>query len=269
MVIRDAHELIHASLDELKDFLAQGPHETEVLDYKRDLSGDISRTVAAMANSKGGTIIVGAEEDRRTKKPKRYDGFVSAAPLDQLSGLISTYLDPTPAVDPKIIESGTVVFLVVDALIERQCAAERNHGDRVTVLKLLREELAPIPEQMMRRQGRSHPPSPYDVLSDMQWRTLSSSGELRAIPDLQLRRTISKAYELINQESDLEKQWRDVMGNWGMAGRDVAANNFANQLKLLDTDTWRHVCEACKAIDKALLAEGAEPGSNAGSLVCL
>ena len=59
------------------------------------------------------------------------------------------------------------------------------------------------------------------------------------------------------------------MGNWGMAGRDVAANNFANQLKLLDTDTWRHVCEACKAIDKALLAEGAEPGSNAGSLVCL
>ena len=261
MVIRDAHELIHASLDELKDFLAQGPHETEVLDYKRDLSGDISRTVAAMANSNGGTIIVGAEEDRRTKKPKRYDGFVSAAPLDQLSGLISTNLDPTPAVDPKIIESGTVVFLVVvvhpstkhvvlhrdsgvlvrvgdesrapsrsvfDALIERQCATERDHGDRVTVLELLREELAPIPEQMMRRQGRSHPPSPYDILRVVQWRTLSASGELRAITDLELRRTISKAYELISQESELEKQWRDVMGNWGMAGRDVAANNFAN-----------------------------------------
>jgi hypothetical protein len=108
----------------------------------------------------------------------------------------------------------------------------------------------------MRRQGRSQPPSPYDVMSDAQWRTLSSSGELRAVTDLDLRRTISKAYELIAQESELEKQWRDVLGNWGIAGRDVAANNFANQLKLLDTDTWRHVCEACKAIDQGPSVRG-------------
>ena len=301
MAIRDAQELIRASLVELTEFLANGPHETETLDYKRDLSGDISRTVAAMANSTGGTIIVGVEEDSRTKTPKRYDGFVSATPLDQLNGQLSTQLDPTPSFESHVIESGASVFLIVvvhpsmkrvvlhrdkgllvrvgdesraphrsafEAVIERQGSTERERLDRVTVLKLLREELAPIPEQMMRRQGRSQPPSPYDVMSDMQWRTLSASGELRAVTDLDLRRTISKAYELIAQESDLEKQWRDVLGNWGIAGRDVAANNFANQLKLLDTDTWRHVCGACKAIDQALQSEGAEPGSNAGRLVC-
>jgi hypothetical protein len=301
MAIRDARDLIHANVVELRDFLAGDHRESETLDYKRDLSGDISRTVAAMANSEGGTIIVGVEEDSRTKTPRRYDGFESANPLDQLNGHLSTYLDPTPKVESNVIEFGAALFLVVlvhpsatrvvlhrekgllvrvgdesraphrsafEAVVKREGDAERERDNRVTVLKLLREELAPIPEQMMRRQGRSHAPAPYDVLSDSQWRTLSSSGELRAINDVALRMTITKTYELIGQESELEKEWRDVPGNWGMAGRDVAANNFSNQLKLLDRDTWRRVCDACKAIDAMLLSEGAEPGSNAGKLVC-
>ena len=301
MAIHDALDLIHANVVELRDFLAAGHRESETLDYKRDLSGDISRAVAAMANSEGGTIIVGVEEDPRTKTPRRYNGFESANPLDQLNGHLSTYLDPTPKVETNVIEFGATVFLVIlvrpsaaqvvlhrdrgvlvrvgdesraphrsafEAVMKRQSDAERERANRVTVLQLLREELVPIPEQMMRRQDRSHAPAPYDVLSDSQWRTVSSSGELRAITDIALRLTITKAYELIGQENELEKQWRDVLGNWGMAGRDVAANNFSNQLKLLDGDTWRRVCAACKAIDAALLSEGAELGSNAGELVC-
>ena len=301
MTARDARDLIHANVIELQEFLAGNHRESETLDYKRDLSGDISRTVAAMANSEGGTIIVGVEEDPRTKTPKRYDGFASANPLDQLNGYLSTYLDPTPKVESNIIEFGAACFLVVlvhqsatrvvlhrekgllvrvgdesraphrsafEAVVRREDNAERERNNRLTVLKLLREELAPIPEQMIRRQGRSQAPAPYDALSDSQWRTLSSSGELRAINDVALRMTIAKAYELIGQESELEKQWRDVLGNWGIAGRDVAAQNFSNQLKLLDTDTWRRVCDACKAIDAILVSEGSEPGSNAGKLIC-
>jgi len=301
MAIRDARDLIHANVDELRDFLAGGYRETETLDYKRDLSGDISRTVAAMANSEGGTIIVGVEEDPRTKTPRRYEGFDSANPLDQLNGHLSTYLDPTPRVETNVIEFEPAVFLVVlvhpsatrvvlhrdrgvlvrvgdesraphrsafEAVVKREGDAERERNNRMAVFKLLREELAPIPEQMMRRQDRSQAPAPYDVLSDSQWRTLSSSGELRAIADVTLRQTITKAYELIGQENELEKQWRDVLGTWGTAGRDVAASNFSNQLKLLERDTWRRVCDACKAIDAVLLSEGAEPGSNAGKLVC-
>ena len=64
MAIRDAQELIRASLVELTEFLANGPHETETLDYKRDLSGDISRTVAAMANSGSGGASPGAGVSR-------------------------------------------------------------------------------------------------------------------------------------------------------------------------------------------------------------
>ena len=301
MATPDARDLINANEVELRAFLRAGHRESETLDYKRDLSGDISRTVAAMANSEGGTVIVGVEEDSRTKTPLRYSGFASANPLDQLNGNLSTYLDPTPRIESKVIEFGDAVFLVVlvypsetrvvlhrekgllvrvgdesraphrsafEAVIRRQTDAERERVSRVTVLKLLREELGAIPEQMMRRQGRPQAPAPYDTLSDSQWRTLSSSGELRAIADVALRVTITKAYELIGQENELEKKWRDVLGDWGMAGRDVAANNFSNQLKLLDTDTWRRVCDACKAIDTFLLSEGEEPGSNAGRLIC-
>ena len=194
MPIGDARDLIHANAAELREFLAAGHRESETLDYKRDLSGDISRTVAAMANSEGGTIIVGVDEDPRTKTPKRIEGFESANPLDQLNGHLSAYLDPTPKVETNVIEFGAAVFLVVlvnpsstrvvlhrdkgvlvrvgdesraphrsafEAVVKREGNAERERDSRLTVLKLLREELAPIPEQMMRRQGRSHAPAPY------------------------------------------------------------------------------------------------------------
>jgi len=301
MATYDAQDLIHANVEALRAFLSAGHRESETLDYKQDLSGDISRTVAAMANSEGGTIVVGVVEDRRTKTPRRYDGFVSASPLDQLNGRLSTFLDPTPKVEASVIEYGDAQFLVVlvhpsaarvvlhrdggvlvrvgdesrapnrsafERLVKRESDPERERDNRVTVLTLLREELAPIPKQMMGRQDRSHAPAPYDVLSDSQWRTLASSGELRVIADISVRQTITKAYELIRQENELERQWRDVLGNWGMAGRDVAAHNFSNQLKLLDGDTWRQVCAACKAIDAMLLSEGSEPGSNARELIC-
>lgn len=301
MAANDARDLIHANLDELRGYLAAGNPESEILDYKRDLSGDISRTVAAMANSQGGTIVVGVDEEPRTKTPRRFEGFESANPLDQLNGHLSTYLDPTPLVQTNVVEYGGAVFLVVlvppsservvlhrdkgllvrvgdasrapnrsafEAVVKREVDTDRQRVTRVTVLRLLREELAPIPEQMMHRQDRSFAPAPHDVLSDTQWRTLSSSGELGAVTDVALRMTITKAYELIGQENGLEKQWRDVPGGWGLASRNAATNNFANQLKLLDRDAWHRVCEACKAIDAALVSEGVEPGSNAGNLVC-
>ena len=113
MATRDARDLILATAGELHEFLVEGHAESETLDYKRDLSGDISGTVAAMANSKGGTIIVGVEEDPRTKSPRRFVGFTSSKPLDQLNGQLSTYLDPTPNVETNLIDHGAGLFLVV------------------------------------------------------------------------------------------------------------------------------------------------------------
>ena len=206
MGIREARDLINASEVELRAFLEAGHRESETLDYKRDLSGDVSKTVAAMANSEGGIVIVGVEEDPRTKTPLRYDGFASANPLDQLNGNLSTYLDPTPRIESNVIEVGSAAFLVVvvhpsmrrvvlhrekgvlvrvgdesraphrsafEAVVRRETDTEQERVSRVAVLQLLRQELGAIPEQMVRRQGRSHAPAPYDTLSDSQWRTLS------------------------------------------------------------------------------------------------
>ena len=53
-----------------------------------------------------------------------------------------------------------------------------------------------------------------------------------------------------------------------MAGTPGPEAAYVNQLKFFDTDTWKRVCDACKALDAALVADGATPGSNAGKLTC-
>jgi hypothetical protein len=136
------------------------------------------------------------------------------------------------------------------------------------VMRLLREELAPIPEKMVARQGRGHPPSPTDRLNDSLWRALSTSGEIRWITDLDLLRKVAAAYELVGVEASLEERWRRARGDWGMAGKETMAAQLSNDLISLDTDAWRLVCEACKALDIALVRDGAPAGSNADALRC-
>ncbi len=68
---------------------------------------------------------------------------------------------------------------------------------------------------------------------------------------MQIRRVarkIASAYDLIGVEADLERQWRQATRDWGIAGRDVTAKGISEDLKALDHDTWRLVCNACKAI---------------------
>jgi hypothetical protein len=145
-------------------------------------------------------------------------------------------------------------------------AKERER--RIAVLHLLREELAPIPQKMSTRQERAYLPSPWDRLSDTMWRAFSSSGETRWVTDLSLLRTVASAYELVSIEATLEDRWRQSMVDWSIAGRDVASEGIANELKSLDRDTWRLVCDACKALDEALVKDGAPPGSNSKDLIC-
>ena len=167
--------------------------------------------------------------------------------------------------------------VAADAQHERDAEIERRHQDReevlakerrVSVMRLLREELGPVPQQMVQRQGRAYPPSPNDRLSDTLWQAFSSSGELRWISDLDVLRKIASAYELVGIERELEAQWRRSQGDWGMAGPEPPSKHFGSHLQSLDTDTWTRVCGACKAIDAALIVYGAEPGANADSLVC-
>jgi hypothetical protein len=104
-------------------------------------------------------------------------------------------------------------------------------------------------------------------MTDVLWRSLSSSGEIRWIDDLELLREIAAAYDLLGVEIPLEQRWHQAR-EVAPAGTWVGGKNLANELRRYDRDTWRTACEACKAMDAALRADGAPPGANADSLVC-
>ena len=53
--------------DDVQRFCAQQIAENTTLDYKQSIPNDLERTVAAMANTLGGTIIVGASEDAQAR----------------------------------------------------------------------------------------------------------------------------------------------------------------------------------------------------------
>lgn len=155
----------------------------------------------------------------------------------------------------------------------RDRAAEERESERrtqitrdrkVAVLSLLRQELGLVPDQMGQRQHRGQPP--FDRMADIIWRAFSSSGELRWIDDIGLLRTVASAYDLVAVEIALESRWIELRLDPITAPE--ADRAIANQLRRYDHDTWRRACEACKAMDAALIAEGAPPGANADKLFC-
>ena len=139
---------------------------------------------------------------------------------------------------------------------------------RVTVMRLLREELAPMPRKFGIRQERNIILPATDRLSDTLWCALSASGEIHWISDLDLLRKVASAYELVGVEADLEDGLRRAQIDGGMAGVPIASRAYSDQLKSLDRDAWRLVCDACKALDAALVLDDEAPGSNADSLFC-
>ena len=113
-------------------------------------------------------------------------------------------------------------------------------------------------------QGALHGRQLPDRLIDILWRTLSASGELRWIEDLDVLKQIASAYDLLAVEVELEKQWQAARALRG-EGKVVSYDHIANELNVHDFHVWTGACRACKAMDAALLADGAAPG---GEMVC-
>jgi hypothetical protein len=130
---------------------------------------------------------------------------------------------------------------------------------RTTVFSLLREELGRVVVQMGTSERQSRNFAPFDRMTDLLWRALSSSGELRWIEDLALLREVASAYDLLAAEIDLEHRWLEARA---VAGTGIVASEdfIRNQLRVIDRDLWHRACRACKAMDVSLVADGAAPG---------
>ena len=81
---------------------------------------------------------------------------------------------------------------------------------RTTVVSLLREELCRVVGQMGIGERQSRNFAPFDRMTDLLWRALSSSEELRWIEDLALLREVASAYDLLAAEIDLEHRWQEA-----------------------------------------------------------
>jgi hypothetical protein len=133
MSSHDARRLVDAGVDELNEFLQRRLPEEEDLDYKRDLSGDFAKTIAAMANSDGGTLVFGVLEDKATKTPKIWEGFSAADPRGALANQLRDLLDARVNVRTNVIpiSSDRVFFVVVVDPSPNRVVLHRDRGPLV------------------------------------------------------------------------------------------------------------------------------------------
>ena len=62
--------------DDVDQFCKQGIEENAYLDYKKDFPNDLEKTMSAMANTLGGIILIGVEEDINNKSKLPIQGIV-------------------------------------------------------------------------------------------------------------------------------------------------------------------------------------------------
>lgn len=106
---------------QLEAFLNQKYPESERLDYKDRVSSSVFETAAAMANGRGGTIVVGVREDRSVPNtPGTWEG-VTGDPQGSLNNVNWSYCTPAvrvqifPIVNPST--SSPVVVMAVEPAI--------------------------------------------------------------------------------------------------------------------------------------------------------
>ncbi len=147
-------QLLTADLPDLREFLSQRLPEGATLDYKRDLGDGIAETVAAMANSEGGIVIVGVEEDRATKVPAAANGFSVRDPSGALTNILRVYLDPVPDLETRVTPLGTTpaVFLVV--LVHPSTHRVVLHRDKGALVRVGDQSAAPARSEFERLLAR-------------------------------------------------------------------------------------------------------------------
>jgi hypothetical protein len=101
---------------DVEDFCVEGIAENAYVDYKRDFPTDLAKTVAAMANTHGGLVLIGVDE-LPDGKPRTPIAGIEAEPrlADRVTNIVLANV--TPPLFPEIAvcpnESGEKVVLVL------------------------------------------------------------------------------------------------------------------------------------------------------------
>ena len=147
-------ELLTADEERLSVFLDGGIAETTTLDYKQDLPEDLAETVAAMANTDGGTVIIGVSENPRTKTPAARPGTRHRDPAGTVTNSLRAFLDPIPDVRINVVvrTDGTAFVVVVIQPSTHRVVLHREKGIRVRVGDQTSAPTRTDFERLMRRE---------------------------------------------------------------------------------------------------------------------
>lgn len=123
----DNDVVIKASEQEIEQMILLG--ETETIEFKRKLDRvRIARTVVAFANTQGGTIIVGVEDDGRVV------GCDPNGVADTVANIVRDRCDPPPTVSTEVVEyEGKTLFLIRVEESTSQVHVEKEHGPLIRV----------------------------------------------------------------------------------------------------------------------------------------
>jgi hypothetical protein len=114
--------------EQIRQLVGNAVTEEFDLDYKRSMYGSTDSDkralridVAALANTAGGVIIIGVEEDDQARATAAAGVRLSDAEVGRMRQIISPGLSPMPVVDILSVPDGA------DASRERSCAPTGRH----------------------------------------------------------------------------------------------------------------------------------------------
>jgi hypothetical protein len=150
---------------DVSDFCALQLSESTTLDYKREIPGELERTVAAMANTSGGLILIGVEEDRTTTKPT-----LPVVGLPLVRGL------------PERVTNLCIANLAPPLVPEIAVVEDPSGSHAVVILRVPQSHQAPHAvsrnTKVYLRRGGTNSPEDLATLDELEW---LNSGRKRSV----------------------------------------------------------------------------------------
>lgn len=262
------------SLDRVRQLLAQDLPESLTLEYKEAFTSNITRTVAAMANTYGGIILVGVADQASAD---RIVG-VTAATVTQIINACHDAIEPPwePEVIPVPVGAAPVDRYVLVVRIDAQraprpllvngAAPVRLHGrnataDRGRLVALFAERLAqddrirrvlPQPQLPTKRDGS--PDADFVIRSGF-WLPVSESAAWRPLPE----RAVEQLAEALNASS-LGQALRDWASQFGARGSNPFHRRGLNRARRARL-VWQAVIQGPVTCPLECIAELVLPGA--------
>jgi len=206
---------------DIVEYCALGLPEGINRDYKQDVPSDLEKTIAAMANTSGGVILVGVTEDRKTTKPAEVLGIPLVSGLhERILNICISNLIPilTPEIAVVASPAGDKAAIVIRVIQSPQAPHAVSKNTKVYLRRgsiSNPEDYASLDELEWLRQGRQKSIAFREQLlsraNDRFWQFLKGFHETRRAQDLEkdgmLQLTFAPTYphEILRKPPELQE----------------------------------------------------------------